>query len=167
MDIATKSELAERAFQLQQNITVCLLNIRDNYLELGRYASELKAGKLYKLLMPEATSWEMYVNAQSWGIKRGQIDNYTQVALTIGDEIGNRDIPLNRAIDITRIVGRLQEPERGSKIAELIESAETLPKQGWIDTIRVESGKAPSDMCDHENLESWSRCKDCGKFFKL
>ena len=167
MEITTKQEQAERAFQLQQNITTCLLNIRDNYLALGRYASELKKNKMYKLLMPDAESWEYFISKQSWGIKRASLDNYAQVASTIGNEIEDRDIKLNRAIDITRIVGRLQEPERGSKIAELIESAETLPKSGWDDTVKVESGKTPSDMCDHENLESWSRCKNCGKFIKL
>ena len=168
MDIELKQELAERAFFLEKNITDCLLNIRNNYLQLGRYASELKAGKMYKLLVPEAKNWEHYLSAKGWGLKRASIDNFSQVASMIGNEIGNRDIKLNRALDITRIASKLPEENRKEKILELVDSAEHLTPEGWKSAIREINGQVPPDSCDHsEGMESWSRCKKCDKFFKL
>ena len=167
MEIITKQEQAERAFYLLQEIDKCFVSIRFHYVRAGRCALELKKNKMYKLMMPEAENWSHFVSLQNWGVNRAQIDSYGLIAETIGDAIIDRDIKLNRAIDITRIVGKLQEPERGSKIAELIESAETLPKEGWDNAVKVESGKLPTDECSHEILENWSRCKNCGKFFKL
>jgi hypothetical protein len=167
MDIQLKQELAAEAFELDRKLSKCLLNIRDNYLELGMVAWKLKQHKRYKLVEPEARSWEHFISLKFAGISRASLDNYSQVALTIGDEIGSRDIPLNRALDITRIVNRLPAEEQEGKIRELIESAEVLPKQGWDSAIAEESGKLPPDICSHERQENWSRCKDCHKFFKL
>ncbi len=167
MDIATREELAEEAFELDKKLSKCLLNIRDNYLELGMVAWKLKQHKRYKLVEPEARSWEHFISLKFAGISRASLDNYSQVALTIGDEIGNKDIPLNRALDITRIVNKLPIDEQKGKIEELIASAEVLPKIGWDSTVREESGKLPPDKCEHLRQEPWSRCKDCQRFFKL
>jgi hypothetical protein len=61
----------------------------------------------------------------------------------------------------------LPAEEQEGKIRELIESAEVLPKEGWDSTIAVETGKTPPDICEHFEMENWSRCKKCFKFFKL
>jgi len=166
MEIETKTELAKRAFFLNENIKTCILNIRDNYLELGMYAAELKKGKLYKLIEPEAKTWEHYISLQNWGLKRAQVDNYSQIALLIGDEISGRDIPLNRAIDITRVVSKLPAEEQKQAIDDLVEGSETLPKSGWDDCIRELSGKITTDCCEHNELEIFNKCKVCGKWFK-
>jgi hypothetical protein len=163
MDIATREELAEEAFELDRKIDKCLLNLRDNFLELGEIAYKLKQGKLYRLICPEAKTWEHFISLRFAGIKRGSLDNYAQAYKAIGEFIKDKDIKLNRALDITRIINRLPEAERKSKAVELIESAEVLPKQGWTDTIRVESGKRPSDDCTHENQISVIICTDCQK----
>ena len=167
MDIATKSELAERAFQLDRKIDKCLLNIRDNFLELGEIAYKLKQNKMYKLVCPEAKTWDHYISLRFTGIKRAQLDNYSAVSSSLGFYLKDRDVKITRAIDILRIVKDLPEPEQKAKIAELIESAETLPKSGWESAVAVETGKVPPDGCEHLEQDNWSRCKNCGRFFKL
>lgn len=178
MDIQLKQELAAEAFELDRKLSKCLLNIRDNFLELGEIAWELKRGKLYRLIESEAKSWEHFISLRIVGIKRASLDNYARTSqtlrpyLTVKMEDGTikkRDIKLNRALDITRIVNRLPEAEQEGKIRELIESAEVLPKIGWDDTVKSENGRLPSDECEHLEQEPWSRCKNpkCGKFFKL
>ena len=167
MEITTKQELAEEAFELDRKIDKCLLNIRDNFLELGEIAAKLKQGKMYRLVCPEARSWEHYISLRFSGIKRASLDNYAKVFNTIGEYIKDKDIKINRAIDIARIVGGLPEPERKAKIDKLITDAEVLPKQGWGDVVRIENNKRPSDECSHDNLENWQKCKRCSKWFKL
>ena len=169
MEIATREELAEEAFELGKQLDACLLDMRNKCFELGEIANKLKQGKRYKMLEPEAKNWEHFISLRFAGIKRASLDNYAQVSKSIGIFIKDRDIKLNRALDITRIVNRLPEPEREQKISELIESAETLPPSGWSDTVKVENGRLPSDECEHLEQEPWSRCKNpkCGKFFKL
>ena len=169
MDIATREELAEEAFELGQQLDICLLNVRDNCFKLGEIAWKLKQHKAYKILEPEAKSWEHFISLKFAGMKRASLDNYAQAYKAIGEFIKDKDIKLNRALDITRIINRLPEAERKSKAVELIESAEVLPKIGWDDTVKKESGRLPSDECEHLEQEKWSRCANprCGKFFKL
>jgi len=167
MEIELKSELAERAFQLDCNIKECRMNIRDNCLKIGLWASELKAGKLYKLLEPDAKNWEHFLQIRGWGIKRAQIDNYCQVAKLIGNDIADKDIPLNRAIDIARVISHIPKDEVEDTKAELIESAATLPKSGWDDTLVKMRGGVAKDECDHSETELWSKCcvkGGCGRF---
>jgi hypothetical protein len=167
MDIQLKQELAAEAFELDRKLSKCLLNIRDNYFELGEVAWKLKQHKRYKLVEPEAKSWEHFISLKFAGISRASLDNYSQASKAIGLFVKDKDIPLNRALDITRIVNRLPEAEQEGKIRELIESAEVLPKEGWDSTIAVETGKTPPDICEHLEMENWQRCKKCFKFFKL
>jgi len=167
MEIQTREELAERAFQLDCNIKECRMNIRDNCLKIGMWASELKAGKLYKLLEPDAKNWEHFISIRGWGLKRASLDNYSLVAKTIGSDIADKDIPLNRAIDIARVISHIPKDEVEDTKADLIESAATLPKLGWEDTLRVAKGQMPSDICEHEETELWRKCcvkGGCGKF---
>lgn len=176
MDIQLKQELAAEAFELGRQLDNCLFNIRDNCFEIGRIVCILKQHKNYKILEPEAKSWEHFISLKFVGIKRASLDNYALASrillpyLSVEQEDGTtkkRDIPLNRALDITRIVNRLPEAEQEGKIRELIESAETLPKEGWDSTMAVETGKTPPDICEHLEMENWQRCKKCFKFFKL
>jgi len=164
-----KTELAEKAFGLEQRMNKCLVAIRENYLELGLVASQLKAGKLYKLVTPEALNWEHYISLKIVGLKRGQLDNYSYVAKTIGNLIKDRNIDITRALDISRIVRSLPEPEREAKAKELIESAETLPKSGWIDTLREIRGLTASDCCEHpaDKQTMYNHCEICGKWNKI
>ena len=169
MEIQTKSELSERAFFLYENIKRCFSNIRDNYLEAGLYCNELKRGKMYKLLMPEAKNWAHFVSVQDWGLGVAQLDNYGRAARLLGDVIESKDVPLNRAIDITRIVNKLPAGEVDKTIEELVESAATLPKSGWDDVCRIADGKTPSDVCMHEETEMWEKCcvkGGCGKWLR-
>jgi len=167
MDIELKQEIAERAFQLEQRLSLCLLNIRNDYLELGKVASELKAGKLYKVVCPEAKTWSHYITLRFDGISRASLDNYGLVARLLGNDIADRDIPLGRAIDIARVISHIPKDEVEDTKAELIESAATLPKEGWENTLRVARGQMPSDVCEHEETELWKKCcvkGGCGKF---
>lgn len=168
MDIELKQELAERAYKLNFEIGECFSAIRLYYVKAGELALELKKGKLYKYLVPEAKNWTHFISLQNWGVNRSQLDNYGLIFETIGNEIGNRDIKLNRALDITRIASKLPEENRKEKILELVDSAEHLTPEGWKSAIREINGQVPPDSCDHsEGMEAWSRCKKCDKFFKL
>ena len=164
MELLTKSELAERAWLLNEGIKKCLVNIRDNYLALGCYAFELKHDKLYRLLDPDARTWEIFVSRQNWGLKRGSLDNYADVSVMIGEYLTGRDIDLNRALDITRIVRALPAPEREDKARELIGSAEIMPPAAWKDTIRECKGMITSEECDHpeEFRKHKELCTKCG-----
>ena len=166
MDVLSKSDIVDLAFALDKKIDECLLCIRDHYLELGEIAIELKKDKKYKLVMPEAEDWPHYVSMKMAGLKVAQIDNYGYIAKNIGSLIRGRDIKLNRALDITRLVRKLPGPEKEKAISELIESAETLPASGWRDVLRVMQGQTPSDECTHEETEIFTRCKKCNRWLK-
>jgi len=166
MEIELKSEVAERAWNLEQRLSKCLLNLRNNYLELGDVASKLKAGKLYKIVCPEALNWPHYISLRFDGIGRASLDNYSLVSRLLGNDIADKDIPLGRAIDIARVISHIPADEVEDTKAGLIESAATLPKQGWEDCIKVVKGQTPTDECEHEEWESWNRCKKCSKWVK-
>jgi len=168
MEIELKQEIAERAFQLEQRLSSCLLNLRNDYLELGAIATELKAGKLYKVVCPEARNWPHYISIRFDGISRASLDNFALVAKMIGNDIADRDIPLNRAIDIARVISHIPSGEVEDTKAELIESAATLPKQAWQDTITELKGGVPTDICLHDGeFEMFQRCKKCNKWLKV
>jgi hypothetical protein len=164
MEIELKSELAERAWDLEQRLNQCLVAIRENYLELGLVASALKAGKLYKLVCPEAQNWPHYLSLKCVGLKRAQIDNLADISKTIGVYIKDSEIDVTRALDITRIVRALPAPEREDKARELIGSAEIMPPAAWKDTIRECKGMITSEECDHpeEFRKHKELCTKCG-----
>ena len=164
MEIELKSELAERAWDLEQRLNQCLVAIRENYLELGLVASALKAGKLYKLVCPEAQNWAHFLGLKMTGLKKAQVDNYEYVAKTIGDYIKDHNVDITRAIDIARIVRALPAPEREDKARELIGSAEIMPPAAWKDTIRECKGMITSEECDHpeEFRKHKELCTKCG-----
>ena len=164
MEIELKSELAERAFWLEQRMIECRMVIRDKYLEFGLVASALKAGKLYKLVCPEAQNWPHYLSLKCVGLKRAQIDNLADISKTIGVYIKDSEIDVTRALDITRIVRALPAPEREDKARELIGSAEIMPPAAWKDTIRECKGMITSEECDHpeEFRKHKELCTKCG-----
>jgi hypothetical protein len=173
MEIELKSELAERATYFEKEIKTCLVNIRINFLRLGVAAAWLKQGKRYKLNEPDAKNWRHYVALKMKGIEIAQLDNYADIAETIGDLLIDFDnkgkmIDVTRALDITRVVRKLPEPEKTEKAKELIESAVSeITPSGWKDTITAMKGGVPKDECDHSETELWSKCAvkgGCGRF---
>jgi len=169
MEIELKSELAERAWNLEQRLSKCLLNLRNNYLELGDVASKLKAGKLYKIVCPEALNWPHYISLRFDGIGRASLDNYSLVSRLLGNDIADKDIPLNRAIDIARVIQNTPKEDIERTKIGLIECAETLPKLGWQDTLREIRGLTASDCCEHpaDKQTMYNHCEICGKWMKI
>jgi len=164
MEIELKTELAEQAWSLEQRLIGCLINIRNNYLELGEIAADLKEDKKYKLVCPEARNWPHYLKIKVVGLKRAQLDNLADISKTIGVYIKDSEIDVTRALDITRIVRALPEPEREGKARELIGSAEIMPPAAWKDTIRECKGLIISEECDHpeEFRKHKELCTKCG-----
>jgi len=173
MQIELKSELAEQAAYFRQEIRTCIVNVRVSFLRLGVAAAWLKHKKRYRLVEPDAKNWRHYVAMEMKGIEIAQLDNYADIAETIGDLIESFDkegknIDVTRALDITRVVRRLPEPEKTKKAKELIESAVSeITPSGWKDTITAMKGGVAKDECDHSETELWSKCcvkGGCGRF---
>lgn len=146
------------AHQRMETIRELLAHVSKGYLLLGKLLKDAETANDYKALGYEKMTH--YV-ADYFGLKQSRYYQLRQVYDTFGHIIEtHNDL---QGLDFSRLRDLLSiAPVEEEKKLELLYDAKTLTSRDFRDKVRVSKGKVSQVDCEHNNMETYRKCKTCG-----
>ena len=169
MDIETEQDLAEQCYNLVAELKQKISSVTQNYMRIGDILELAFISKIYRHYdsvtmdknQDDRKTWAYFVSqACPFGVSMA--DHIRRVSREFKDSIGNREIPFNRLLEMLPVVNDTNRQELLDKAAD-----ETTTFESFRNDIRKIKGQVTTDGCEHLEQDNWSRCKTCGKFFKI
>ncbi len=152
---------SEDIFAIYKMCKGAIAEERRAYLKIGAYLSILCSNKNYKKLAE-------HINSKSdlfkeLGISRSMGYNYIKTWERFGEYI------LNSGLDIChlRLIQLLPIVKDTKEIPAWLDKAAHQSLDDFKSEIKIAKGLPDYLECEHKEQETFSRCKRCGKWFKV
>lgn len=153
-----KSEKAEEAFKLIDEIRQAQFQTIKGFLIIGRNLDIIQASKLWRDYGSHLENFDMFI--KELGFKHATAFNYIRIWRTFGAYKNLYELP-----DYYRLVKLLPVVNEENK-EEWIAKAKMLTASDFNDEVEIAKGKTSQEDCSHEKKELYYNCKLCLKWFK-
>jgi hypothetical protein len=150
---------AKELDEYRKKIQSLLRQANTNYILVGLLLAKGVAEKYHKLMDYKRAEdmWESEL-----GLKASTGWNYVRVAKMFAPIMTEgKALP-----DVTRLIRLLPVLAKADQtgVQEWFEKAYGLSPKDFNKEILVAQGKPDQDVCEHKNVETWSRCRDCSRW---
>lgn len=151
----------DEVFNMVETLKESVKMIELNSLKIGALLSDIKDRKLYLQYADHTRSMNDFLTEIDLGIKESQANHLIRIYRTFGAQLEARCIPMKRLLLIHPLV-----KDDPGQIDHWLSQAESLPLSGLLAAVQAAKGLIPHDVCDHPELDRYTRCRQCGKWFK-
>lgn len=156
---------------LEQGMRTASMQVDSAYLFMGMCWHFATLNKLYRYWGSHIKNANDLVRELNIGIGRPWLDHCKKVWQVYGKYLVDTNItpPVSRLVQALPMITHVKDPEEKAFAVQVwANKAMDLPREAWVNEVRVAKGKTPTDTCDHplNCCEIWQRCTKCEKFWK-
>jgi hypothetical protein len=157
---------AEQLFDAVKNVKVGLGDAKHGMLLAGKYLMKINTEKLWKADGSPSKSFAHWVEMElslSKSTCYNLMDAYAKVGELIENNAHYKDIDMSK---VFLLLPYIKDDASLADKEEILEMAQSCTWRGLQDNLKNMKGKKASDECDHEETETFVRCKKCRSWLK-